>query len=338
MSDLYFDTSTFDFTKLVDVIEQDAPQEQPYIKARDVNQDGGRIDDASDLENPGTFFNSGEDEPEQEETEDLNDASDLMRDEETTSKAVDIFNDLDDNTPLDLGDGFEMTKPQIKELMRSKQAVDQQKEFLNLATQKMDQGNEWIEHKLLTTVTAVDKQIAFFEKCLSNPTITGDDYRKFHNDLQAAKQFKADIEKDSQDIFNVRKEQEEALTRHRFIITDAQMQETYPDWLKWKDQLVNDAISRGMSPQTITKSWDKSFATALLESFMYRKNKEKAGAKARQAAEQIKAARSTSSAAAINRQAATDRKEAEKRALLAKQRKGGLTPQEHAKMFDYLVD
>ncbi|EHQ2770452.1 hypothetical protein KRB99_000021 [Salmonella enterica] len=334
---MYFDPSTFDFTQLVDVVEQDAKPERPYTKATDINQDGGVIDDASDLDSPGSYFDNSEDE--QEENIDYNDnVDDLIDSEKVNSDAVDIFNDLDDNTPLNLGDGFEMTKPQIKELMRSKQIVDQQKEFLDLASQKIDQGNEWIETQLLTKQTAIDKNIAFLEKCLNNPTITGEDYRKFHNDLQTAKQAKAEIEADAQHIFNVRKEQEEALTRHRFIITDTKMQEVYPDWLKWKDQLVNDAVSRGMSPQTIMKSWDQSFATTLLESFMYRKNKEKAGAKARQAAEQIKAARSTQSAAAINRQAAADKREQEKRALLAKQRKGGLTRDEHAQMFNYLVD
>ncbi|EGJ5143361.1 hypothetical protein INE66_003646 [Salmonella enterica subsp. enterica] len=337
MSDLYFDPSQFDFTKLVDVIEQDAEPERPYTKAADINQDGGVIDDASDLDSPGSYFDSKEDE--QEESTDFNDnVNDLIDSEKVNSDAVSIFNDLDDSTPLDFGDGFEMTKPQVKELLRSKQLVDQQKEFLDIASQKIDQGNEWIESQLLTKQTAIDKNIAFLEKCLTNPTITGDDYRKFHNDLQTAKQAKSEIEADAQHILNVRKEQEEALTRHRFIITDTKMQEVYPDWLKWKDQLVNDAVSRGMSPQTIMKSWDQSFATTLLESFMYRKNKEKAGVKARQAADKIKAARSTQSAAAVNRAAAADRKEAEKRALLAKQRKGGLTRDENAKMFDYLVD
>lgn len=337
MENMYFDPAQFDFTSLVDVVEKDAEPERPYTKTTDINQDGGRVDDASDLESPGSFFDTEETEP--EETKDINDdVSDLIDSDKVISDAVDIFNDLDDNTPLNLGDGFEMTKPQIKELMRSKQLVDQQKEFLDIASQKIDQGNEWIESQLLTKQTAIDKNIAFLEKCLNNPTITGDDYRKFHNDLQTAKQAKAEIEADAQHIFNVRKEQEEALTRHRFIITDTQMQEVYPDWLKWKDQLVNDAVSRGMSPQTIMKSWDKSFATALLESFMYRKNKELAANKARQAAEKIKAARSTQSAAAINRQAATDKREAEKRALIIKQKKGGLTREENAKMFDYLVD
>ncbi|HGK5610666.1 TPA: hypothetical protein ACJ3CO_003691 [Salmonella enterica subsp. enterica serovar Virchow] len=337
MSDMYFDPASFDFTNLVDVVETSPETERPYTKATDINQDGGRVDDASDLESPGTFFDLSEDEP--EETTDFNDdVSDLTVNDAISAEAVDIFNDLDDSAVLNLGDGFQMTKPQIKELLLTKQKVDQQREFLDIASQRIDQGNEWIEAKLTTQETAVDKNIKFLEKCLNNPTITGDDYRKFSKDLEDARAMKKQIEDEAKLIRDERKGHEEMLTRHRFLITDSQMQETYPDWLKWKDQLVNDAISRGMSADTIMKAWDKTFATALLESFMYRKNKEVAANKARQAAEKIKAARSTPSAAAINRQAATDKREAEKRALLAKQKKDGLTRDEHAKMFNYLVD
>lgn len=329
---MYFDPSAFDFTKLVDVVEQDAEPEKPYIKASDRDENGGVIDDASDL---ASYFDSDDEEAPAEK--DLNqDTSDLIT-PTNNDDVVSIINDLPDDTPLNIG-GEVVTKAQIQELARTKQQVDQHKEFLDIATKSIDEGNAWIEQQLLIKQTAVDKNIAFLEKCLNNPTITGDDYRKFHNDLQAAKQMKAEIENDANTMWNIRKDEEEKLTRHRFIITDAQMQETYPDWLKWKDQLVNDAMARGMSSKTIMQSWDQAFATTLLESFMYRKNKDIAGQKAKQAAEKIKAARSTSSAAAVNRAAEADKREAQKRALLNKQRKGGLTQAENAKLFDFLVD
>lgn len=331
---MYFDPQDFNFTDLVDVVETTPAEiEKSYTKAKEVGPDGGFIDDASDL---GDLF--GGEENEQEETPDYNDnVSDLVENEKINNDLITIFNDLDDQSLLDFG-GETLTKPQVKELLKSKQQIDQQKEFLDLATQRIDQGNEWIEMQLLTKQTSIDKNIAFLEKCLNNPTITGEDYRKFHNDLKAAKDMKTEIEKDAQTIFNTRKEQEETLTRHRFIITDSQMSETYPDWLKWKDQLVNDAISRGIPSQTIMKSWDKAFATALLESFMYRKNKEIAGKKAREAANAIKAAKSTPSAQAIRQTQLSDRKAAELQNLKKKMGKGMMTPEEHTRMFNHLVD
>ncbi|EJH4367111.1 hypothetical protein ND480_002104 [Salmonella enterica subsp. enterica serovar Bareilly] len=337
MSDMYFDTGDFNFMDLVDVVETTPGEiEKTYTKAADVGPDGGNISDASDLME--FDFSQDEDEPEQEETDfDPNqDTSDLVDRDAEQGDIVSIINDLDENTLLDI-DGKAMTKAQIKELSKRAQQVDEQSDFLNLAATTFDQGNQWIELQLLTKETAVDKNIAYLEKCLNHPQITGDDYRNYHDQLKSARLMKKEIEADAQHIANVRKEQHEALTRHRWTNTDATMQNMYPDWMKWRKQLIDDALNRGIKADYIEKAYDPNFAQMLLESYQYRQNKKTAQERALASAK-AKAARSNPSAKTTKQLDARDRKTAELQLLKKKMSKGELSREEHTKLFNHLVD
>ncbi|EDI8735810.1 hypothetical protein GEM21_05460 [Salmonella enterica] len=337
MSDnMYFDTDSFNFDDLIDVVET-TPTEinKSYNKAKDVGPDGGFIHDASDLLEF-DFPNNEPETTEETEVDPNNDLSDFIDREAEQGDIIKIINDLDEHQILDI-DGAQMTKAQIKELSKRAAKVDEHSEFLNLAATTFDQGNQWIELQLLTKETAVDKNIAYLEKCLNHPQITGDDYRNYHAQLKAARETKAAIEQDAKHIAGVRQEQQEALTRHRWTDTDATLQGVYPDWLKWRNTLVNDALSRGMKAEYIEKAYDPIFAQMMLESYQFRQNKKNASEKALASAK-AKAARSTSNAQSAKQLQAADKKSAELRALQKKIKTGNYDQSDNRKMFNHLVD
>ncbi|EBT2241094.1 hypothetical protein CJH86_05450 [Salmonella enterica] len=335
-NDMYFDPTQFDFTNLVDVVETSPEKvERPSTRSNEVGPDGGVTDDVSDLKEFSVFDETDED---QEETEQdaNNDISDLLDKDNEEADAIKIINDLDDNTPLDI-DGFTATKAELRELAKRAKTVDEQSEFLNLAATTFDQGNQWIELQLLTKTTAVDKNINYLENCLNHPQITSDDYRNYHDQLKAARKMKEEIENDAKHIAGVRREQEQALTRNRWTQTDVTMQQVYPDWIKWRDTLINDALARGISAAKIEKDYDPQYAQMMLESFQYRKNKAVASEKAKAAA-QAKAARSVSSKTTTAQLAESDKKAAQLRALKQKQARHGLDRDDMAKLFEHLKD
>ncbi|EDK1967271.1 hypothetical protein CH513_15425 [Salmonella enterica subsp. enterica serovar Infantis] len=337
MSDeMYFDPTTFDFTNLVDVVETSPEKvERPNIRSNEVGPDGGITDDVSDLKEFSVIDETDEDQEETEQDANKN-ISDLLDKEGEQSEAIKIINDIDENTPLDI-DGFTMTKAEIKNLAKRAKTVDANADFLNMAAQTHDEGNQWIELQLQTKKTAIDKNIEYLEQCKNHPNITGDQYKQFSADLEAAKNMKKEIDSTAQEILKVRNEQAEIQTRNRWTQTDVIMQQAYPDWLQWREHLINDALARGIPATNIEKSYDPQFAQMMLESFQYRKNKSVASEKAKAAAK-AKAARSVSSKTTTAQLAETDKKAAQLRALKQKQARHGLDRDDMAKMFDHLKD
>ncbi len=336
MSDMYFDTSDFDFTNLVDVVETSPDQiDKPYTKAADVGPDGGRVDDARDLQE----FTFPDDEPEADPEFDPNESvSDFIDPNAETEETVRIINDLADDVPLDIG-GEVMTKAQIREQKERLQRVDQNADFLQFAADTFEQDNRTIEEKLLYKEVAIDRNISYLENCLEHPNLDQATFRDYQEQLKGARAQKADIEKTALDILSKRNEQQQTLTRQRWIGTDAKMMEQFPDWLKWRDQLIDDALkNRGMKAAYIEKAYDPQFAQMLLESYQYRQNKKAAQEKALSAANNKKAARSNPSSQTAKQIEARDKKTAELQLLKKKMSKGELSREEHTRLFNHLVD
>lgn len=178
---MYYDPAKFDFTSLVDVIETEPEQETPLPKADELSPDGGITDDASDL---GHYFE--EDEPEEAEEGEPdynNDVSDLAVVDESKAallaESVDIFRDLDDSTPLDL-DGEPITKGQIKEALKSNQITRDRFAYLEEASRTFEEGNAYIMREMALKQTTLDKNIQYLDNVLSNPNLSGDEYRSFN--------------------------------------------------------------------------------------------------------------------------------------------------------------
>ncbi|EJN5909415.1 hypothetical protein ABE356_000207 [Escherichia coli] len=335
MSDMYFDPSEFDFTNLVDVVESSQEKEQPYTKANDVGPDGGHISDASDLMSK--EFTFPDDEPEADPEFDPNESvSDFIDPNAETEETVKIINDLADDVPLDIG-GEVMTKAQIKEQKARLQRVDQNADFLQYAADTFEQDNKTIDERLTYKDVAVDYNIQYLKNCVEAATDQAS-FNDFKEQLKNAEAMKARIEADAKEITKKRIEQAATLTRNRWVSTDAKMMETYPDWLKWRDHLIEYAKDSGMRPTYIERAYDPAFAQMLLESYQFRQNKQISQANAHAAAKKAGAAKSIANKTSAAQLAAADAKQAELRKLKNKMAKGGLDRGDLSKMYDHLVD
>ncbi|MDG0490081.1 hypothetical protein [Klebsiella variicola] len=336
MSDnMYFDTDTFNFDDIVDVVEHEAPKTSNYTKANQVGPDGGQVSDASDL--MGDEFSFPEDEPAPDPEFDPNqDLSDFIDPNAETEETVKIINDLADDIPLDIG-GEVMTKAQIREQKARLQRVEQNADFLQYVADTFEQDNKTIEERLTYKDVAVDYNIQYLKNCMEAAQ-DQQSFNDFKGQLKEAEAMKARIEADAKIILEKRNENQKNLTRNRWVSTDAKMMEVYPDWLKWRDHLISDALQRGYKPSYIEKSYDPVFAQTLLESYQYRQNKQASQTNALTKAKQAGAAKSISNKSSAKEIAAADAKTAELRSLKKKMAQGGLERSDLSKMFNHLVD
>ncbi|HIE8239227.1 TPA: hypothetical protein ACXPQL_004134 [Salmonella enterica] len=327
---MYFDPSSFDFTQLVDVVEHDAEPEKPYIKADQIGADGGLIDDASDLAD----LLQSEDETNATERDPNDDVSDFVTPEVDTDK-ITIFNDLPEDAPL-LFDGVELSKKQVKELLNSKEEFENQKDIVATAANSIDQIQRYIKQNHTAHALSIDTNIANIQRKMNSgisATEYGEEARKLNQALEARAMLNARVDEEMK-LLDV---QQQEVTRFRLLRMQTAMRAKLPQWDQIQGGLWADLQSRGVNLTELERVITPELASDLLDGYRYRKQKEKAGAAALEAAK-AKAPRSTSTAANAQRTKALDAQAAQKAALLKKQRNGGLTQAENAKMFDFLVD
>ncbi|MEB4674783.1 hypothetical protein MXL54_08380 [Enterobacteriaceae bacterium G50] len=331
-NDMYYDPAAFNFDALVDVIE-DAPENVDFAlpKVSELTADGGYTDDISDLSD----LELGSDEPKEP---DYNaDVNDLLTPEATDPAALDTFNQLSASDVIDF-EGVQMTKADVIGLLKEKNDLTSKKAYIDDVHHNMREIDNYVNQKLAYSETAVDQNIAFLERVLSNPALNGDEYKKYSLELHNAKQAKQNVLNQTQEITQRMAQMKQNAIRERVITTDAEMQSTYPEWLQIRNYVVNDAFARGVDPAALDQVWGKGMAEILVDAYKYRQNKARLEQKARQTATEAQAARSTKSTQTAQRQKIADERAAKKSALINKMKKGGLTPAEHTKMFDFLVD
>lgn len=328
---MYFDTNSFDFDSLIDVVERDANEpESKGVKISEITPDGGLVEDTSDLAD---LFTADEDEP--EEATDINsDVSDLTTSEVDPDK-ITLFNDLPDDANL-VFDGVEMSKAQVKELFQSKQVFDEQKELVSTAANSIDQIHRFIMQNHTAHALSIDANIANIQRKM-NSGISATEYGEEARKLNQAFEAKAMLNQRVDEEMKLLDVQRAETTRFRINQADQAMRAEVPQWDQIKGGLLKDLQDRGVNLGDLEKIWSKDVALMALNDYRYRKQKEKAGATALEAAK-AKAPRSTTTAANAQRQKSLDDKAAKKAALLRKQRNGGLTNQENSKMFEFLVD
>ncbi|EDD0902691.1 hypothetical protein GAV44_23355 [Salmonella enterica subsp. enterica serovar Newport] len=331
-NEMYFDPTSFDFTSLVDVVEAEPETAKTYTKAADVNQDGGIIDDASDLAD---LFMSDEDETEAGEIDPNDDVSDLAMPTEDAADKITIFNDLPDDTPL-VFEGQELTKSQVKQLFEDKQNFESQKEFISTAANSLDQIHRYIQQNHTAHALSIDTNIANIQRKMnSNISATeyGEEARKLNQALEARAMLNARVDEEMK-LLDVQRAE---TTRFRVLQADQAMRAEVKEWDQIKGGLLKDMQDRGVNLGELEKIWSKDVALMALNDYRYRKQKKLVGDKALEAAK-AKAPRSTSTAANAKREKSLDAQAAKKQALVAKAKKGELTPQEHSEMYNYLVD
>ncbi|EGI7819966.1 hypothetical protein IGT34_004400 [Salmonella enterica] len=327
---MYFDPSDFDFTQLVDVVETTPNEPKPGMKLEEVTPDGGRVDDISDLAD---LFTADEDESETEK--DINDdVSDLVK-PEVDPDTITLFNDLPDDAPLDIG-GEPMTKAQIKELKQAKEVFENQKELVSTAANSIDQIHRYIQQNHAAHALTIDTNIANIQRKM-NSGISATEYGEEARKLNQAYEAKAMLNARVDEEMKLLEVQRAETTRFRIMQADHAMRAEVPQWDQLKGGLLKDLQDRGVNLADLEKVWSKDVALMALNDYRYRKQKEQAGAKALEAAK-AKAPRSTSTPANAQRQKSLDANEAKKAALLKKARNGGLSREDNAAMFNFLVD
>ena len=328
---MYFDPSDFDFTALVDVVEHEAPQVKELPKLNEIGPDGGAVEDTSDLAD---LFLADEDEAEAEKG--INDdVSDLVTNSEVDPDKITLFNDLPDDAAL-IFDGVEMSKQQVKELFQAKETFDNQKELVSTAANSIDQIHSYIQRNHMAHALSIDTNIQNIQRKMNSgisATEYGEEARKLNQALEAKAMLNARIDEEMK-LLDVQRAE---TTRFRIMQTDQAIRAEVPQWEQLKGGLLKDMQDRGVNLAELEKVWSKEVALAFLNDYRYRKQKEKAGATALEAAK-AKAPRSTSTAANAQRQKALDANAAKKAELLRKQRNGGLDRDDHAKLFEFLVD
>ncbi|EJR0865120.1 hypothetical protein NX345_005081 [Salmonella enterica] len=327
---MYFDPSDFDFTQLVDVVETTPNEPKPGMKLNEVTPDGGRVDDISDLAD---LFTADEDESETEK--DINDdVSDLVK-PEVDPDIITLINDLPDDAPLDIG-GEPMTKAQIKELKQAKEVFENQKELVSTAANSIDQIHRYIQQNHAAHALTIDTNIANIQRKM-NSGISATEYGEEARKLNQAYEAKAMLNARVDEEMKLLEVQRAETTRFRIMQADHAMRAEVPQWDQLKGGLLKDLQDRGVNLADLEKVWSKDVALMALNDYRYRKQKEQAGAKALEAAK-AKAPRSTSTPANAQRQKSLDANEAKKAALLKKARNGGLSREDNAAMFNFLVD
>lgn len=332
-NDLYFDTNTFDFTSLVDVVETGANEPVKHTaKISEIGPDGGSVDDISDLSD---LF-SATDEDEATDTDPNNDVSDLLTDE-VDPDTITLFNDLPDDAPLDIL-GEPMTKAQIKELKQAKEVFENQKELVSTAANSIDQIHKFIMQDYAKHKTVFDMQREDMQRELGtniNNIRRGEIALKMQS-LQEAENYLVTRTQDKMKLLDAERVE---TTKFRIAQTDHALQSEIPQWNQLKGGLLQEIRNIGGDQllNDLEKVWNPHIAKMALDAYRYRKGREKVGAAALEAAK-AKAPRSTSTAANAQRQQTLDATTAKKAALIKKARQGNLSKAEHSEMFNFLVD
>ncbi|EBL2669813.1 hypothetical protein D3Q16_26810 [Salmonella enterica] len=330
-NDMYFDTNTFDFTSLVDVVETGANEPvKQAAKISDIGPDGGSVDDISDLAD--LFYATDEDES--TDTDPNNDVSDLLTDT-VDPDTITLFNDLPDDAPLDIL-GEPMTKAQIRELKQAKEVFESQKEVVSTAANSIDQIHRHLQQEAIKHSTAIDLNIQNIQRKM-NSNISATEYGELARQLNSAMEARNSLNASVDERMRLLDIEKAEVTRFRIDQVNHVMRAEVPQWDQIKGGLLQDMQSRGVNLGELEKVWSKDVAMMALNDYRYRKLKENKGNQAIADAK-AKAPRSTSTAANAQRQQTLDATTAKKAALIKKARQGNLSKAEHSEMFNFLVD
>lgn len=329
---MYFDTDTFNFDDLVDVVEMNDEQKDAPAPKAPSNPDGGVVDDISDLIGNDVEQEEEEveeDEPEDEESEDESE-DEAEEAEEPSEEEVDF-----EDYQITLPNGEEVTLSDLVKGYKDNSALEEaitefqqtQEEFveksasvgklLELARLEADrviedyEGFDWSSYKrddpagYVENREFLDRYIARRKEIIENMERLDADKAKTEQEAKAAAAVEA----------------------------GAVLQRDIPGWNKdLYVELMDFAIANGADKEAIEQSTDPVMFKMLYKALQFEKGKQIVKAKVKRVGSPTKVAKP--SAKPVER---TDVNPA-KKVLMKKLRNGGLTQAENAKMFDFLVD
>ncbi|EGI0196851.1 hypothetical protein IFY90_004254 [Salmonella enterica] len=331
MSDMYFDTDTFNFDSLIDVVETTQKDfEKPYTKADEIDQSmGGVVDDASDLPQL--------EEPEEEkETNPNDDISDLLISEEEKAQAIEDFNYLPDDFLINFNGKYK-TKAEVNQLWDKVEDLEAKEEHINATFEKQDQGTRWIYRESGVGLLEVNQKLQELEqeyRTAANQAIKGQISDEI---IQYSQKREAMYNKIDQALAVNAAIEREGIANNTFQINNI-MQKRYPDYQQVNAYSLEQMKKNGVSLSAYEKGLNVWLADKIYKASKAEMVEDQKVSQAYQRAEGKRVARSMSAANTANRVNPSDTAKAEAAALKAKMKKGGLTQKENSKMFDYLVD
>lgn len=297
---MVIDPSEFNFLDMSDVMETNlegykVTDNAPMQKTTNA-QAKGRAEQQARRD--GLDFNDAFDEPEEfdfSEPEEESEIDDILASgADEKAKALDVFNALDDETPIDFN-GLELTKAQTKELFKQKQQIDEQREYMNTISSTVDQANDYTVKQLTRAQTAVDLNIKTLQSRLERAQ-TNHEYGEIAKELRQAEQAQGDLNQLTDNIMARRNQVTQEATRYRITNADAALAAEIPDWQNKRPQVLEYIASTGMQATTLEKIYDKPTMIAFMKAMAFDKNKARIAEKAKAVTSAAQNARSTPSA------------------------------------------
>lgn len=333
---MFFDTNTFDFDSISDVIgfdnEQDAKAHSQKPTKEDLNEMGGVVDDISDILGNIDLNAFDTEEPEDEN----NNVSDLIQEakQREVTRLNEAFKYSDDDQPFDL-EGVSLTKKQLKELYNKKVSIEDDSAALRQFVENINSERERIERRSLMQQTQLESNIMLLRQRLQNPHILDSDYATYSRQLVQSENAFLALNNEVNQIRISQLNEDKQINFYRIRAADQQMINDYPEWNKYKGEILNYAKESGIPGTTLEKVYDAGMMKILMKAFMYDKNKEEFSKRIKSDTTAVNARSSTgakSSTRTAQEEAATTQRKA--RAL----NKMGSSRQGNIDAFDFLAD
>lgn len=299
MNDMYFDTASFDFSSLNDVIglNEDTQgrnyadkEPQPKTTRELANR---HIEHG--IESPEYFYDeNGNILSDDQETDFNDDVSDLTRQtEEQQRTALQYFNSLKSDDYCDFG-GFQATKGEVEEALKTKAKIEQQREAVETAYQSRRDGEEWIKREYLRRTTALERNAETIRNRM-NQARNNTEYGELRRNLDHIEMEIRDVNEVTDRAMRVNAEMLHNQKQAKILFEDQKLEALSPDWFDCKPQILEYAIKDlGINPINLEDSYSKELIQAIIESKKYREIVANSRSKAIAAA-QPKNARSTRS-------------------------------------------
>ncbi|EDH7741213.1 hypothetical protein CB599_11675 [Salmonella enterica subsp. enterica serovar Adjame] len=275
MSNMYFDTSSFDFDSLTDVVglnndvqgrSYGNTERQPKT-TREIAQshiDNGNFE-------PDFFYDEdGEITSKDREFNFNDDVSDLTQQtEENHRTALQQFNSLNDDDYLDF-EGYQATKGEVKEALRTKAEIEKQREAVETAYQSRRDGEEWIKREWMRRTTALERNAELIRSRM-NAARNNTEYGELRRNLDHIEFEIRDVNETADRALRVQAEMQHNQKQAKILFEDQKLESVSPDWFDRKGEIIDYAFNTlKINPLILEEAYSQEVIQAIIESKKYR--------------------------------------------------------------------
>ena len=268
MSDMFFDTDSFDFNSITDVIglNDQKHTEQSHHTQTNNNEP---VDDISDL--IGEISRSQE-----PQEQDYNvDSSDLNRapDPADAIRITDYFNSAPDDAILAVG-AFEGTKAELAQKITKLERVEKDHEYFGNSRELIESGEDAILKRGFMGKIAIEQNIEMLNRRL-NQNLTDNEWRQTKQDLDMANAALLNLHNDVNQSWATHQRNAQIANYNRMYIADTKLSEEVPNWDKLQPAVLEHMKKSGIPESVIEKIYDVGVAKSMLNAMLYERNKSK---------------------------------------------------------------